>query len=265
MLKKLCFAGLLTGAGLIAFGATGLSSYTNTAFQKVKGTFKNQVPVEFQIDRVRQEVAQLVPDMKKNLGVIAEEMVAVQNLREDIRDTRLSLKQQKDRIVAMTNDLESGHELIVYDGREYSSTRIKERLARDFASYQLCEKELKSKEQILEAKERSLDMARKQLGSMREQKRDLEVQIAQLEAELKTVRLQQTKSKFELDDSRLAQIKGSLAEIRNRLKVEQTEADLHGEFGNDDMPVEKAKPAGQITKEVRKYFGVDVKALAEKK
>ena len=80
---------------------------------------------------------------------------------------------------------------------------------------------------------------------MRDQKQDLEVQIAQLEADLKNVRLAQTRCKVQLDDSRLAEIKRSLADLRNRLKVEKTQAELEGEFANDPISVDKQVPAGQ--------------------
>jgi len=91
---------------------------------------------------------------------------------------------------------------------------------------------------------------------MRQQKEDLEVQIAQLEAELKTVRLAETKSKVEFDDSRLAQCKASLADIRNRLNAEKNTVELEGQFANDNIPVEKkAKPTSELTKEVKAYLG----------
>jgi hypothetical protein len=67
-----------------------------------------QVPVEFEIERIKGQVAKLVPDMKKNLGAIAEEMVAVENLREEIARTRVKLEDQKQNILTMTADLETG-------------------------------------------------------------------------------------------------------------------------------------------------------------
>src|SRR5581483_2658916 len=139
----------------------------------------------------------------------------------------------------------------VSDGHRFSGERMRQKLASDFASYQRAVAELKSKEQLLEAKERSLESARERLASMRSQKEELEVQVAQLEAELKAVRLAQTQNKFEIDDSALAQCKATLAEIRNRLKVEKTAAELHGEFANDHLPTaKKAKSAEELSREI---------------
>lgn len=265
MCKKIGMAVVLVAGGLFLMN-TVVGSYVSTAFNKVRCSAKNQVPIEFEIDRLRNEVANLVPEMKKNLSAIAEEMVTVENLREEIAVTKANLKRQKDNILIMTKDLEGGATRLTYDGKDYSASRIREKLARDFASFQRCQDEVKSKEQLLEAREKALDAARDQLASMKTQKQELELQLAQLEADLKVIRLAQTRNKFQVDDSKLAQCKATLAEIRNRLKVEKINDELHGEFANDSaIPVEKkAKSAGELAKEVRKYFDAD-KDLAENK
>jgi chromosome segregation ATPase len=260
MFKKIAIAAVLAGTGLFVMNRAGLSSYAATAFHNIRTSFKKQVPIEFEVERLRYQVAELVPDMKKHLNSIAEEMVAIQNLRDDIVETRTALNRQKDNIMTMTRDLEKGVTTVSYGGRDYSATRIKEKLDHDFASYQRCEAELKSKEQLLEAKEKSMDEARAQLGEIRTQKAELEVQVAQLEADIKAVRLAQSHCKFQIDDSSLAQCKATLADIRNRLKVEKTAVELNGQFANDNaIPVDKkAKSTGELTREIKAYFGDNV-------
>jgi chromosome segregation ATPase len=256
MVKKVGIAALAVAAALFVVSHTRFGSYVNVSWNKMRACAGKQVPIEFEIERIRNEVAQLVPDMNKHLSAIAEEKVQIESLKDEIATVRINLKQQKENILTMTRDLESNNEQIVYDGRPYSKTRIKEKLDRDFASYKRADAEMKSREQLLDAKERSLGSALDQLASMRDQKRELEVSVAQLEADLKAVRLEQTKSKFQLDDSRLAQIKASLADIRSRLRGEQIEAELKGQFASDNsIPVEKkSKSTTEVTKEVRDYF-----------
>jgi DNA repair exonuclease SbcCD ATPase subunit len=256
MCKKIGIAALLAVAGLFVMNKAGLSSYGATAVQNLRSCFKKSVPVEFEIDRLRYEISQLVPDMRKHVGAIAEEMVTVQNLKEEMADAKDNLKRRKSEIVLMTKDLERGAITVVYDGREFPASRIREKLSRDFASYQRCEAEVKSKEALLDAKERALEAGRQQLSEIRTQKQELEVELARLEAELKTVRLAQTHNKFHFDDSAIAHCKGMLAEIRNRLKVEKTTAELSGQFANDNtVPVgKKVKSASELTKEINAYF-----------
>jgi peptidoglycan hydrolase CwlO-like protein len=258
MIKKIAFAAGLVAVGLLVLHVTGLSSYPATAFGKLKKSVKQQVPLEFEIERLRHQVAQLVPDMRKHLSSIAEEMATIDALKEEITQTRANLAKQKENILAMTREVESGASTVSIKGREYGIARIREKLERDFASYQHCESELKTREKLLEAKEKSLDAARDQLGTMKTQKQELEVQVAQLEAELKTIRVAQSRNKFQIDDSSLAKCKTTLAEIRNRLKVEKTTAELEGEFANDALPVEsKVKSTSDITREIKGYFHGD--------
>src|SRR5439155_18715363 len=105
MLKKIGFVALIVVAGFLVLRSTKLGSYAGTAWGKIRAGANNQVPVEFEIDRIRHEVAQLVPDMKKHLSVIAEEMVAIDNLREEITTTRANLESQRQSIAQMTKDL----------------------------------------------------------------------------------------------------------------------------------------------------------------
>jgi hypothetical protein len=91
---------------------------------------------------------------------------------------------------------------------------------------------------------------------MRAQKDQLEVMAAEYEAQWKTLQLEQTRSKLKLDDSRLAEIKGSFEKLRERIDVERRKAELAGQFSNDTIIVEKkAESAQSIVDEVKEYFG----------
>src|SRR5262249_51112496 len=155
---------------------------------------------------------------------------------------RATLAHQKENILAMQKDLKNlkaGQATISYDGKPYSVGRVREKLARDFASYQRSEGQLKAREQMLDAREKSLDTAREQPATMKDEKQQLELKVAQLEAQVKTVRLAQTRNRFHFDDTHLARCKATLAEIENRLKVEERTSELHAQFATDAIPVEK--------------------------
>jgi chromosome segregation ATPase len=234
---------------------TRLGSYGYTAWNKASKKVKAQVPLEFELDRVREQVQQLVPDMRKNLGQIAEEIVAVDNLKEEIKVGRANLTKHRDDVRVMTDDLKSGVVPVVYNGIRYSRERISEKLATTIKSCVRFETELKNKESLLEHKEKGLDLAREQLGSIRAQKEELELQIAQLESEIRAVRLAQTKSTVQIDDSRLAHIKASLQDIRNRMKVETVKGELEGQFANDPaIKVEKRKSADEVIKDAEAFL-----------
>lgn len=255
MFKKIFLAGLAIAAGMFILNHTRLGSYGHTAWNKAKSSVKGQVPLEFEIERVRDQLQQLMPDMNKNLNEIAKEVVAVDNLRDEIKVARENLTKQKDLVRQMTEDLKTGNEKITYRGIRYPRERISERLANDIKSCVRCEDELKARESLLEHKERALEAAKEQVASIRSQRKDLEVQIAQLEAELKAVRLAQTKSTIQLDDSRLSHIKASIKDIQNRMKVERVRGDMEAQFSNDPtIKVEKKKSAEEVIKDAEAYL-----------
>src|SRR3954453_1069268 len=101
MLKKLVFVAAAVVAGLFVLNTTNLGSYASTAWKKVRASCSKQVPLEFEIERVRNEIAKLSPDMKDHLRAIAEETVKVDNLRDEIASTRTQLAEQKKKILAM--------------------------------------------------------------------------------------------------------------------------------------------------------------------
>jgi len=268
MIKKLVFVAVAVVAGLFLLNTTNLGSYASTAWKKVRASCSKQVPLEFEIERVRNEIAHLGPDMKDHLRAIADETVKVENLREEIASTRIQLVKQKENILAMRKDVDEskGKKTIWYGEREFPVSRVKDKLTRDFASYQHCEEALKNKERLLESKEAALSTAKEQLTSMRSRKEELEVEVARLESDLKNLRLAQTRSNFQLDDTRLARINASLASIRDRLKADTIVQDQEGQIAHDlEIQVEKKAKTAEVLKQIDDYFGKEKNDVAVEK
>jgi len=257
MIKKVAIVALGIAAALTVLGTfTRVGSYSGTCWTKLCNKAAQQVPLELEIDRLKHEVAQLVPDLRKNLSSIAQEMAAVEKMRDEIATIRTNLDKQKTAMLKLSNDLDSGETHYIHNGRDYTRAQVAQKLERDLEAYKRAEAELAAKEKILAAKEKSLDAAKAQLATIKDQKTELEIQIAQLEAELKDVRVTQTKSKFALDDSRLSDIKRSLADLRSRVRAEQIVNDLEGQFGDVGTPVvdKPVRPVGDVAKNVREYL-----------
>jgi chromosome segregation ATPase len=257
MLKKIGFAALAVVAGLFILNSTQMGSYAKTAWHKVKRTAKCQVPLEFQLESARTEIAQLIPDMKNHIQSIANEVQVVRRLKEDIAVTKANLAKQKGTIYALKEDLKKGDVSFVYNDKRRGPDWISAKLARDLAACQRIEKELENREKMLEAKETALDAAKEQLASMKSEKEKLEVLVDTMEAELKTLRVAQTRSQFHLDDSRLSQIKARLEDIRDQMRAQQTASELNAEFFPDTIPAEtKIVPSkDNVIRAVEAYLG----------
>jgi peptidoglycan hydrolase CwlO-like protein len=255
MRKKLGLAVLILVAGLFVAKKTNFCSYVSTAWAKFKKGAKNQVPLEFEIERVRTQIAKLDEDVRDQLGPIAEDMASIKELGEKIKAARENLAERKTSLLALSRELKKGSKLISYRDEEYTTEEARSQLALDFAAYKRDQADLKSQENILVNKKKAVRAVRQQLSAIRTLKRDLEVQVARLEAELKAVRLAQTRDKYQLDDTRLSDIKQSLAEIQHRLDVESEKTKLNELYQAKPTPRKKVKPTSQLTREVETYFG----------
>jgi chromosome segregation ATPase len=259
MFKKLFVVAVAIGAGFFLLRSTHLGGYARTAWAKARTTVQGQIPLEFQLETIRNECAQLLPDMKRHISLVAAETVAVESLRDEVATIEGNLEKQKEIVRTMTEELRNGkNQVVSYGGKKYSSEGFQNQLALKLLAAKQCTENLKAKEQLLEAKEKGLEAAKLQLTSMRNQKATLEVQIAQLEAELKTLRLAQCKSDFQLDDSRLTNIKAALADVRNQMKVMKTTANMMAQFEGDIQASENnVKSKAELVKEAQDFLGAD--------
>src|SRR5262245_36892107 len=255
MIKKLVF--LVGGTvAVLALVNSVWSGSVRTAWKRAQAKLERQISPEFELARIRDEIAQLTPDMHKNIARIAEEMVQVESLDRRIADLTVKLDRSKDELAAMTSAIEAGKDAIKVAGRALSPAQVKDKLR----TCRNVERELANTQKIIEAKKAGVDAARQQLVEMRQQKDQLEVMAAEFEAQWKTLQLEQTRSKLKLDDSRLAEIKGSFEKLRERIDVERRKAELAGQFTNESflVPEKKTESTQSVIDEVKEYFGTKV-------
>src|SRR5580658_4348659 len=84
MIKKgLLGAALSAGTLFLVFG-TSAPSYVRTAFHKVRQNVNDSVPLQFQIDRARQEIENLKPMFDQNKETLARAEVEAKDLENEI-------------------------------------------------------------------------------------------------------------------------------------------------------------------------------------
>src|SRR4029077_2045884 len=82
----------------LVFGRDAIS-YVKTFGSSARDAIKAEVPLEFEIQRARDMVGNLVPDIRKCMHVIAEEEVNVEHLFKEIARAETDMNKQKDEIV----------------------------------------------------------------------------------------------------------------------------------------------------------------------
>jgi chromosome segregation ATPase len=239
LFKRLVVGGAIVVAVIAILG----TSYGALSVKKCRAFFKKQISPETRVEMIRDEIAGLDKEMKQFKSAVADETVAVDNLREEIARAEDSHQKQLDKIKIMRKDLaaceENGEKTISYGNKAYSVDRVRNKLAHDWDDYKKTEEAIASQRELLKAREVSLTSVRERLDDLRGRKEGLEVQVAQLEADLKNVRLAQSRSDFHFDDSKVGEIQKEMAEVRDWIKARRVEAELEGKVSDDPIPVGK--------------------------
>jgi len=252
MIKKGILAmGVALVLALLLFGST-VVSYVRTSAGFVSEAVHDTVPVEFQIERARNLIKELVPEIRKNLHVIAKEQVEVERLEKQVADAEEKLAKAEGEIIQLKNDLATEKEEYTYRGRTYSVIQVKTDLANRFQRYKTSEATLGSLREIHDARQMSLEAAREKLEGMLASRRQLQVDVENLEARLAMVAAAQTTSEYSFDDSKLSRAKELVSDLRSRLDVAEQLVNVEGHF-QGQIPLGEAVPE-DIVDRVTEYF-----------
>ena len=259
MLKKLVVGtATLAVAGGLILGSDALS-YLRTFGGNVREAVKSEISVEFELDRIRDEVDSLMPEIRQHMTVVAEQSVDVKDLDRELTDKESQLGKQKEAILALRTDLETGKDSFTYRAVSYSRGEVEADLAQRFVSYCTAEDCVKRDRQILTAQRDTLRANQRKLDTMLSRKQDLIVKVAQLEARLKQVQAAEAVNSIEIDDSQLAHVENLIKEMNHALDVRESVLETEGEvFGL--IPVIEEDPApksGNILGEIDNHFGLE--------
>ena len=262
MIKKSIMAtGVALVLALLLFGRSAVS-YVRTSAGVVSDAVQDTVPVEFQIERARDMIKDLVPEIRKNLHVIAKEQVEVERLEKQVADAEEKLAKAESDILRLKDDLAKEQEEYKYNGRIYTVSQVKTDLANRFQRYKTSEATLGSLREIHDARQLSLEAAREKLDGMLAARRQLQVDVENLEARLKMVAAAQTTSEYNFDDSKLSRAKDLVADLRSRLDVAEQLVNVEGNF-QGQIPLDEPVPE-DIVERVTEYFDApSVEALAQ--
>lgn len=253
MVKKGLFAGgaivLLLG---LLFGRDAVS-YTTTTLGWVRQSVNDAVPVEFELTRARDMIAGLRPEIERNMHLIAKEEVEVKGLKDQLASSEKSLAKSKSEIERLASDLKRGDSNFVYCGKSYTSRQVETDLSQRLETHKVKQATLDKLSQILAARERGLTAGREKLKAMQAAKSQLEVDVANLEARYEMVRVAQSTSEFNFDDSHLSRTKEMVKGIGTKIEVAEklvnAETTYPGQI-NLEEPV-----SSNILEEVARYFG----------
>jgi len=254
MVKKGLLGAALTSGGLFLVFGTSAPSYLRTAFHKVRHNAKDAVPVQFEIDRARDEIAALEPAIKDHIEVLARAEVEVEHLDREIVATRDNLATEKRSILAESERLKNGDFRLAGHVSPLTAEEIKADLAYRFDHYRNVNRILEEKERTLRAKQQSVVAARKQLETMAAQKRALLTKLEGIEARLRMIEATRATNEFDFDDSALSRAKSTVSDLERRLEVMQRTSEMEGRFSETGVS-QGVDDGRDVVKEIETEFG----------
>ncbi|MBN2578391.1 MAG: hypothetical protein JXB10_05315 [Pirellulales bacterium] len=255
MIRKVLKITLIATAGLVVvslFVGRDTVSYFRTTAGYFSDSVRESIPIEFQIDRARGLIQDLVPEVRKNMHIIAKEEVEVQKLDEQIAETEDRLAKEKEQILRLKTDLARRDDAYRYAGRSYTVEEVRADLAHRFERYKTADATQASLKEMRIAREKSLAAARQKLEGMMAAKRQLQVEVENLEARAQMLAAAQTTSNYQFDDSRLGHVKELIAGLKTRLNVAEKLVGAEANF-HDEIPLDKSAPEN-IVEQVTEYF-----------
>ena len=257
MFKKIVVGTVAAAAlGTFVLGRDA-ASYLRTGVGNVQHAVRAEVPVEFEIDRARHEISQIVPEIEQCMHVIAEQQYDLEQRVSQLGERQARLEEQRESILALRSDLESGKKQFVYAKRNYSADEVRDDLSRRFDRFKLAEESLKRDGQVIEARKKALAANEDKLDSMLAAKKDLVVQIENLEARLDAVQAAETVSDLKFDDSQLSRAKELIRQLDQKIGTREKMLNNEGRF-TGEIPVEanqEAKKSVNVEQEIDTYFG----------
>jgi hypothetical protein len=253
MKKGLWVAGAVALLLGLLFGRESLS-YVGTFVGMCRDNAKEAIPVDFQIERAKQEVKNLDPDIARNMHLIAKEEVELANLEKDIAARDALLAKARTEIERLANDLKRGDSTYVYCGINYNAKQVESDLARRFESFKQQEKHLNVLKERVGIRKQGLAAAQEKLAAMQSAKEDLMTNIETQKSRLEMVRVAQATSDLKFDDSRLSRTKSLIQDISTRIDVQEKMVGNAKSTAGQIRLEESTAATGNIAEQVTEYL-----------
>ncbi len=214
--RKIGFS--LVGAALVGvvFGRD-IASYATTLLARYRDNARSNVSVQFELERARQMVGDLLPEIHTAMLAVAEDELTLERSDAEAAGAEAQLGAQRSELLRLRADPENDTGAFKVGSRQATAAEVKEELKRRFGRYQTGTATLDVKRQIAAARKQSLLASRKKLQELLNARQDLESQIVQLEARVRRQELAKQDTNF--DRGQIVRCQVLIDAIRRRLDV----------------------------------------------
>lgn len=252
MVKYGLLGALVLMVGTFAVFGSRAWSYARSTVHGWRTAMEDNVPVEYELERAREMLDEVIPEMHANIRMIAKEEVELEQLKKDIQRSREAMAEQEAKISRLSDLLETQKVRFVFGKNEYTREEVKRDLASKFERYKEARLVLAGKEKLVQQRKRSLQSAIEMLDKARSRKALLEQKVAALASKHRLIEAASVGSQLNVRNSKMAEAEKLLTDIQKRLAVSERVLAHEGRFVEPiqlDTGTEE-----ELLREVRTYF-----------
>ena len=229
--KKLVVTAAVAGCAIAAFNGTRALTHVRHEVRVARNWADNQVPMEKKFDLLRDEANGLDREVDRVKTQLAREIVETRELKATTEKLAVKVAGDRKDLLARGKSIQDGDKQVSTGNTDAARARLE----RDVTAHQHDLNRLQSLEATLGNRTESRNNLQQTLDQMVGQKDAILAQLSAVEAEYKRLQLEQVKSKFQTDDSKLARIKERLRELDKEVQVRKERLNL--EPVGRDVPV----------------------------
>jgi chromosome segregation ATPase len=219
--------GLAGAAGTLLLGGlmfgSDLLSYVSTSTGELRATVRDAVPIEFELQRARNLIDEILPEIHANVRLIAEDEVEIAALEKDIERSEGQVETDRTALARLRSKLDKSGSKFEIAGRTVTREQVTQTLAHRLARLKDDEMILASKKRLLETRRSSLTAAMQMLDGARNRKRELRQKVESLVAQHRLLRASAvgSGSRVKINDTKLSKADQLLSDIQKRLDVSE--------------------------------------------
>ena len=246
--------------GILVLGRS-FWGHVHTATRSARQAVQDNIPIEMELARARNMIDAIVPELRSNIQVIANEEVEVEHLRNEIERIAARHQRQAANLAGMREQLSSDQVIFVVAGRQVVRKELTDKLARELQKYKNSQAILASKQTLLERRQQSLHAAMALLDKTRARKAELEQQVELLATQHRLLKAESVGSSMSIDGSQATQADQLIAQIQKRLDTAQKVIEHEREFFAEEteIPVETVADEQALLAEVEFCLGPQTK------
>ncbi len=235
---------------VLLFGSSA-GSFISSSFRQVQTKVADNVPLEFELQRAKDMLEQIIPEMTANIQLISQEEVEIASLKAQINENVKPLAMERNQIQLLTGQVQLQNASYQVGGHQFTQQELTNELANRFERFRQAEMLQNSRVKMLETREKSLKNAIAVLASTKENKALLENKIAALESQYRLIQASSVGTSYSINNSSLAKTEKLIGQIKKRLDVAERVLANNGKFLNENIDnsqnvIDTADLVGQI-------------------